>query len=359
MSRRFTPADAVHVLVTRTDRLGDLILTAPLFDAVKQHFPRARVSVLASPANAGIAARLRGIDAVEVDDVEARHSGWRGTLTLAHRLRQLGIDIILFGNSKHRLALGAWLARIPVRIGSARRGYSILYTARVHGRRFEHETDRMLRLLQPLGINATSGVAAQCTVTEQDRAAVAQLLTTRGLGPGQRLAVVHPGNSGNAMNASPAWYVTLADALHEAGYTVVLTGTAADHALTAHIAGAMQHSALDLSGDLTVGELGALLARSQLCIASSTGPTHLAAAVGTPTVGLYSPLADQERWLPRGVTVEVLRPGVGMTCPTCLGPRCAFFNCMDRIAPERVVAAGDALASSCRPATNRINTGCG
>lgn len=336
-------------MVTRTDRLGDLILTAPALEAVKQHFPRTRVSLLASPVNAQLAAAIPAIDAVEVDSVEARHSGWRGVLALARRLRQLHVDVILFANAKHRLAIAAWLARIPVRIGSARRGYSILYTTAVKALPFEHETDAALRLLQPLGIQTGSALPPRWQVADTDRSAVAEVLAARGVRPTDALAVLHTTNSGNAMTGSPAWYAGLGDALSAAGYVVVLTGTERDRPITTAIANAMRHRAVDLSGALTVGQLAALLARSSVCIGNSTGPTHLAAALGTPTVGLYSPLLKQQRWLPRGPAVRVLRPEVGMSCATCLGPRCVFFNCMDRIAPEQVVAAGNALVSVVGP----------
>ena len=336
-------------MVARTDRMGDLILTAPLIEALKRHFPRTRISLLASAANAQVAPLLPAIDAVEVDSVEARDSRWRGTLALARRLRQLDIDVMLFANSKHRLAVSAWLARIPVRIGSAGRAYSMLYTARVKAPRFEHETDRALRLLQPLGVQTTPATAPRCTVAEDDRRAVADLLARHGVGATDVLAIVHPSNSGNALTGSSAWYAELADELHAAGYVVMLTGTQADRQLTAAIAAAAQHPPLDLSGQLTVGELAALLGRGNICIGNSTGPAHLAAAVGVPTIGLYSPLIKQHRWLPRGSAIQVLRPELGMSCATCLGVRCQFFNCMDRITPARVIAAVAVLQARAHP----------
>ncbi len=338
-------SDRVHVMVTRTDRMGDMILTAPLFEAVKRHFPNARLSALASAANVQMAALLAGIDAIEVDPVEARDSDWAGTLTLARRLRQLRIDVILFANSRHRLAVAAWLARIPIRIGHAGRGYSLLYTERVPRGPVEHETDTTLRLLEPLGIRVTAAPAPHCTATDEDRQGILALLNAHGLRADARIAVLHASNSGNALHASPRWYAQLCDALTDAGYAVVLTGTAAERELIASIA-AVAGPLLDLSGRLTVGLLTALLQHSALCIGSSTGPTHLAAAVGTATVGLYAPLVKQQRWVPRGPRVTVLRPEVGMICASCLGQRCPHFNCMDLIGPERIIAAAARLQSA-------------
>lgn len=331
-------ADAIHFMVARTDRMGDVILTGPLFDAIKQHFPRARLSVLASSANAQIARLHPAVDAVEVDTVEARASGWSGTLVLARHLRRLQVDVILFANSKHRLALAAWLARIPVRIGAARRGYSFLYTFRVAAADAGHETDRVLTLLEPFGIHAPA-TEPNWRVAENDRHSVRTQLTAAGVKAGSRLAAVHPSNSGNALTGSPEWYAALGDALVAAGYVVLLTGTEQDRPLTAAIGSRMRIQPIDLTGRLSVPELAALYACCAVCIGSSTGPTHLAAAVGAATIGLYAPLVTQARWLPRGTAVAILQPEVGMSCARCFGTRCRFFNCMDRIAPERVVRA--------------------
>ncbi|MFI5395133.1 MAG: glycosyltransferase family 9 protein [Candidatus Binatia bacterium] len=343
-------------MVARTDRMGDMILTAPLFGAVKQHFPNARLSVLASRANAQIAALLPAIDAIEIDGIEARDSGWYGTVALARRLRRLKIDAILFANAKRRLAASAWLARIPMRVGSGRRWYSVLYTARLPGRRYEHEIDWTLRLLQPLGVEAASVPPPRCPVAESDRRAVNELLTAEGVRAEAMIALVHPGNSGNALTASESWYARLGDELSAAGYMVVLTGIEGDRQLAARIAAEMRHKPVNLTGRLSVGQLAALCAQCAVCVGSSTGPTHLAAAVGAPTIGLYSPLVKQHRWLPRGPAVQVLRPEVGMSCPTCLGPRCPFFNCMNLIEHERVVAAARALHTQPRSMPASVDT---
>ena len=96
---------------------------------------------------------------------------------------------------------------------------------------------------------------------------------------------------------------------------------------------------MDLTGRLSVAQLIALYARSATCIASSTGTAHLSAAVGAHTTGLYAPLEKQDRWLPRGEHVVVLRPDVGMICARCMGPGCGYFNCMEHVSVQAVVAA--------------------
>jgi len=325
-------------MVARTDRIGDMVLTGPLFSGIKECCPHARLSVLASPANAEVARLLPAIDAVEVDAVEARHSGWRGIFALARRLRRLQVDAILFANSKRRLAIAAWLAGIPIRVGRARHLYSLLYTTRLRALANEHESDWAVRLVQPFAISP-SRAATTWPLADSDASRVEALLTNAEVAKGRPLAILHSGNSGNALTASSSWYARLGDMLCTAGYAVVLTGTEADRPRVEAIAAAMHQKAWDLTGRLTVGELFALCARSAVCIANSTGPAHIAAAVETPTIGLYAPQVKQQRWLPRGRAVKVVRPDIGMNCAECLGRKCKFFNCLDLIAPETVLSA--------------------
>lgn len=333
---------AAHILVVRTDRLGDMVLTLPLFQAVKQAFPHTHLSVLASQANADIARMCPNVDEVRVDTVEARESRYKDTLGLARRLRAWGPDVVLFGNAKQRLALAAWMARIPIRVGSIRRRYSVLYTHRIPllpGQPYEHEVDRTLRLLQPLGITPITNVPRVPAVPEKTRSTVLALLHEHGIGDDAAIAVVHPGNSGNALTASAPWYASLADALVADGYDVVLTGTTAEQSQNSAVVDAAQNKLTDFTGKLSVAQLAALYTRSAVCIASSTGTTHLSAALDAPTIALYMPLVKQDQWLPRGQRVVVLQPDVGMTCAACLGPKCGYFNCMDHVSIDTVVAA--------------------
>jgi ADP-heptose:LPS heptosyltransferase len=334
--------NTAHFLVTRTDRLGDMVLSLPLFESIKQTCPQARISVLASSANAAVAQLCPHVDKVLIDSVEARDSGWKGTLGLVRTMRAWRPDVVLFGNAKRRLALAAWLARIPVRIGSARRRYSILYTDRIpllRGQPSGHEIDRTLRLLEPLDIAPATFTPRVPAGTDTNQEAVASLLHEHDISDDAAVAVVHPTNSGNALNASHRWYATLADALAKEGYRVVLTGTSAEQAHSEAVVTAARSTPVDLTGRLSVAQLIALYARSAACIASSTGTTHLSAAVGARTIGLYAPLEKQDRWLPRGEHVVVLRPDVGMICARCLGTKCGYFNCMEHVSVQAVVAA--------------------
>lgn len=343
--------DERHILVVRTDRMGDMIVTTPLFAAIKAAFPACRLTVLASAAGAAVAREHPAVDAVEVDPIEAKGSGWRGTLALARRLRRLRCDVAVLVHAKHRLAVALWLARIPLRIGPGQRGYSFLFNRPVYQEHrrppIRHETAYCMDLLRPLGIEPDPAARPLWRVGSAAAAAVEHLLGVHGLTPERELVTVHPGSGGSALNWTPERYAALADALAtQRGCAIAVTGSAAERALVQRVCAAIMHTpAINLAGELSVAQLAALLARSALWIGSSTGPSHLAAAVGTPIVALYCPLGEclPDRWRPQGEHCTVLVPPVNQVCPTCLGPRCPYFPCMDLITPDAVVEAAGAL----------------
>ncbi|MCK6556382.1 glycosyltransferase family 9 protein [Candidatus Binatia bacterium] len=344
-----TVAALRHVLLLRTDHLGDMLLTLPMVDVVKAAWPQCRVTVLASKANVEAARHHARVDRVEIDPHEAKGSRLRGLGPLVRQLRVLRCDAAVVVHPTPRLALAVWLAGIPVRVGTAFRAYSFLFNRRVreHRRRppWKHESQYNVNLLAPLGIGPVKVRPFEWQVTAEDATAVEALLRETGLA-GAAFAVLHPGSAGSNLNWSSTQYGELGRRLAADGWRLAVTGGASEKALTAAVAAAIGAAAVDLGGRLTVVQLAALLRRSRLYVGSSTGPTHLAAAVGTPTVALYSPLrsAAPVRWRPLGDRVEVLTPAVDLLCPKCLGAKCPYYHCMERhLDMERVVFAARRL----------------
>jgi ADP-heptose:LPS heptosyltransferase len=136
----------------------------------------------------------------------------------------------------------------------------------------------------------------------------------------------------------------IAAALRAAGWPVVLTGGPGERPLTAQVARAADGVA-DLAGRTSLAELAAVLAGAACVVVGNTGPAHLAAAVGTPVVSLFSPVVPAERWAPYGVAVALL----GDQAAPCRGTRareCPVpgHPCLTGVAPARVVEAVSALA---------------
>jgi len=191
----------------------------------------------------------------------------------------------------------------------------------------ESEVRRWLRLLEALGI-PSQGEYLEFPLEAGDQEELAALLRGRDLGEGT-FVCIHPGARGPARRWDPAHFAAVADALVPLGLDVVLTGTPDEKPLVRAVAGAMRAPVLlDLAGRTSLGSLAALLARARLVICNDTGVSHLAAALGTPSVVVFGDprvASDPRRWAPldrdrhRAIAPSPGSPGAPVTPRAVIG----------------------------------------
>ncbi|HEX6238862.1 MAG TPA: glycosyltransferase family 9 protein [Acidimicrobiales bacterium] len=179
-------------------------------------------------------------------------------------------------------------------------GTSIAYPSSVP------EVHRLLAVVEAAGF-PPQGDRVQLPVRPVDQRALDAVAAGLRDGP---LACVHPGATRPANRWPVDRFAAAADHLAGRGYRVVLTGTAAEHELVRAVARAMRAPAVDLSGRTGLGTLAALLARASIALSNDTGVAHVAAATGTPSVVLFAPDGDPDRWAPLDRALHV-RLGAG------------------------------------------------
>jgi ADP-heptose:LPS heptosyltransferase len=152
-----------------------------------------------------------------------------------------------------------------------------------------------------------------------------------------RYVVVHTGGLGSAMNAGLSYYGALIREIEGRLAPVVLTGAPSEAERLGKVAraGGLAPSRIVTPGGLRA--LEAMLAGAAAVVGPSTGPLHLAASLGVPTLALFSPIDSQQprRWRPLGRRTRVMTPHPAL-CPSCRGPRCPMFNCIERMSPVAV-----------------------
>lgn len=338
---------ADSVLVARSDRLGDWVLTLPLLDRIKAAAPEVRLAAMATAAAAPLLELYPAVDTVIVPE-----RGLRGVRRAAAAVRRGRFDAAVVVHPDMFDTLVVWWAGVKLRVGNGYRGYSFLYNRRVYLHRSpstSHEIEYNLRYLVPLGVPAPAEIPApRLTVAEAARAKARRLLAARGVS-GDGYVVVHPGCGGSSLNWSPRRYRILAAELSKAlGAPVVITGSAAEAELASYVAGDGA-GRVSVAGETDLETLLGVLAGARLFVSSNTGPMHLAAALGTPTLSLFSPLrsGSPARWGPRGERAAVITPaGLACTEKKCPGERCEHYNCMEAITVEAALAEARRLAAS-------------
>jgi ADP-heptose:LPS heptosyltransferase len=323
----------MKILLVRPDGIGDQILCLPVATALRRLLPQARIAFLSSAHAAPLFDHHPDLDEV------VAVTGHESLRELAAAFRH-GYDAAIFLKPFRDLMIAAWLARVPLRVATGYRWYSVLANRRVYQHRSDfskHETDYNLGLLAGLSLDGGAAVRPSLVLTEQERQSANKRTAVV---PAPRV-VLHPGGF-----AARRWkgehYWSLAHRLLRAGFGVVLTGNAAErerlyaerheHDVVSGMAGM-----LDLMGQLTVRELMGVIGASHAVVSGATGPAHIAAALSVPTVSLFDPRRNNlpTRWRPLGTGV-VLRPDVP-TCEKCIYDACPYWDCLDRIDPDLVI----------------------
>lgn len=320
----------MKIVLVRPDGIGDEILCLPVASALRRQAPDTRIAFLSSAYAAPLLDHHPDIDEVlTVTDQES----FGELVSLFTR----GFDAAVFLKPFRRLMIAAWVARVPIRVATGYRWYSLFANKRVYEHRHDfskHESEYNLGLLKGLGLHPGSVVKPSLVLTSQER----QWAQERLAGLPTTKVVLHPGGFA-ARRWKPAHYRDLACSLAGRGIGVILTGSQAEgerFRLEVFQEERWQRGMLDLMGQLTVRQLMAVIGASHTVVSGATGPAHMAAALGTPTVSLFDPRRNNlpTRWKPMGTGV-VLRPEVP-TCEKCIYEACPYWDCLDRITPDRV-----------------------
>lgn len=333
------------VLVARQDSVGDVLLAGPAIRAVAASAEH--VVLLCSPAGAAAAELLPGVSEIITCPcpwIEAHPTRPRKALLdlMVSRVAAERADEALVLTSFHQsplpTALVLRMAGIG-RIGAISTDYpgallDVRLCPDVDVPEALPEAERALAVATAMGFRLPAG--------DDGRLRVRALPDIGDLALPEHYTVVHPGASAPARTWPVSRHRATVAALRRAGRDVVVTGTAGERGLTALVAGG---DARDLGGRTTLAGLAAVLAGADAVVVGNTGPAHLAAAVDTPVVSLFSPVVPAVKWAPYGVDHVLLgdqhapcRDTRARTCPVPGHP------CLNQVTPADVVVAVDRLA---------------
>lgn len=343
----------MNILLVKLSAIGDVIHTLPALNAIRAHYPDARITWLVEAAAADLVVGHRALDRVIV----SQRKRWIRQLKGAqrrqalieirrfwHDLRDTAYDIVIDFQGLLKSGILVWLARGKRKVGFDRgmqhQEHSYLFlNERVPPVDMEiHALDRGLMLIGAIGIPSKT-VVYDIPVTPEACNQVACLLKSCGIDGSRPLVAINP----VALWETKLWLndrcAELADRLvDELGVDIVFTGGAADRAIIHDIRRMMRQPSADLSGRTTLKELAALYRQSALLVTTDTGPMHLAAAVDTPVVALFGPTAPW-RTGPYGTGHRVIRTVSG--CGPCFKRQCDIHQCrcMTGITVTRVAEA--------------------
>lgn len=301
------PKAPEHILLSRTDSIGDVMLTLPLAGLLKQRFPGVRIIFLGRRYTAPVLRCCAHVDQViTLEDLEAQ-----GDAGAVRTLRELNAQVAVHVFPQRQVAGWCKKAGIPTRIGTGHRWWHwTTCDQRVAFSRRKsdlHEAQLNVKLLAPLGITGIPDLQALASLAGFT-APVADERVRALVRPAVRTIILHPLSKGSAVEWGLDHFAALIERLDPARYHVIVTGTAAEaeryrKQLPLHLP-----QVSDAGGSLDLTQLIALIGAADALVAASTGPLHIAAACGIRAVGLYSPKRPIHpgRWAPIGTDAHAL-----------------------------------------------------
>ncbi|HEX5125531.1 MAG TPA: lipopolysaccharide heptosyltransferase II [Rhodocyclaceae bacterium] len=341
-------SEARNILCVRLDNMGDVLMSTPAIRALRQCGGTHHIALLASSAGAAVADHIPEVDSAIVYDAPWMKSGY-GYDAMADRrmiahLESCNFDaaviFTVFSQNPLPAALMCLLADIPLRLAHCRENPYHLLTDWVCESEpdggIRHEVQRQLDLVARVGAH-THNDRLSFHVRDADHWTMREKLAASGTDMKRRRIVIHAGATAASRRYPAERFSLVAQILQrELGCTVLFTGSAVERELCEALQASVPNSH-SLAGELSLGELGALIADCAVLLSNNTGPVHLAAAVGTPVVDLYALTNPQHT--PWQVPNRVLSHDV--SCKYCYKSICpqGHHACLRGIEPQQVVAA--------------------
>jgi heptosyltransferase-3 len=341
-----------RVLVIKLRHHGDVLLTSPVFSALKEQAPHLEIDALVYHDTREMLSLHPAVSELHTIDRGWKKLGLfgqlRAELGLLSRLRARRYDLVITLTEHNR---GAWLSRLLKprwAVGPDgpygrffRKSFSHRYL-QVPGNR-RHTIEIHLDALRRIGVYPAAG-ELRLVPGHNAEATLAAKLAERGLEAG-RYILVHPTSRWSFKSWPAAKMAALIDELSGRGEQVVLSAapSAEEMAIVADIESRLSRPVASLAGQLSLKELAAAIDLARLYIGVDSVPMHIASAMQTPCVALFGPSGDIE-WGPWRVPHRVV--SAALPCRPCGNAGCGGgwrSECLERIAVRQVLDAVDAL----------------
>lgn len=293
------------VIISRTDSIGDVMLTLPVCAWLKNKYPEVNIVFLGKGYTKSV---------VEAYDLVDKFEDWNDYLNTPktdkiQAFRALKADVIIHVFPDKEIASLAKKARIEMRIGTSHKAYHLLTCShRVNFTRRKsdlHESQLNHELLRPIGLKELPSLDEIIQTTSHFK--INKVALPERFKSLKDVTILHPKSQGSAKEWPVSKYMEVAKTIASEGKTVVFTGTEKEGELFRNEI-PKDENIIDSTGQLSLEELMVLIGNAKNLVACSTGPLHIAAYSGINTIGLYSPKRPIHpgRWKALGKNVKII-----------------------------------------------------
>jgi len=340
------------IIISEIGHIGDMVFSTPVFRIIKDNFPHSQLYALVNPAAQPLLEGNPYVDKIvtydhfrlsrnktsivkkvfrtikEYGDLKAflRHEGFDFGLDLRH----------YYPTTIHLMVSGG----VHFVAGFGNRGHAYLLDQHLNLCPDLHEVEQKVNALAQLGLKVPPKERIKLEIYPEEKAEdkIRNLLSSSGIDTDRTVCVIHPGCGQRARLWTNKGWARVVDFLVNRSIQVIFAGGKNEKSLMQdlkNILGPKNHC-LDLSGALSLKELTALIKLADFFMGLESAPSHMAAAVGTPVISLYSGTTKTNQWKPWGDHVFVITKG--LSCVPCYNPLgCRVMSCLKNIAAEDVI----------------------
>ncbi len=332
--------DKKKILIVRTDRIGDVVLTLPLASILKKHFPDSEITFLVREYTKFLTENNLFIyKTITLIEKKNRPKFFENVMQLKNKF-----DVCIVAYPTFWISLILFFSSIKIRIGSGYRWYSFLFNKRIYEHRKygeHHELEYNVHLLKPLAIFESpqkDKIDFGIQIDNKSLIKTENFLTINNITKDKKIIIVHPGSGGSAIDLPKEKMKLIVNELSkDKNFVLIITGSKNEMELCKSMI--VNENVINTAGEFNLNELIALISKAELVIANSTGPIHIAAALGKKIIGFYPNFAavSSKRWGPYTSEAILFQPKV---CDgNCNRKKCKQINCMNSIEINEVVAA--------------------
>ncbi len=332
-----------NLIISRTDGIGDVILTLPVAGLIKRLHPGLKIWFVGRSYTRPVIEACENIDVfINWDEV----SGYTPQEQIEY-FKRLQADAIVHVFPNRELARIAYRCKIPLRVGTSHRFHHWLYCNRlVHAGRKRsplHEAQLNVGLFRPLGVEEAPSLDTLIPLMGLTKPVELDEAFAQWLDPDRFNVILHPKSKGSAREWGLDNFSALIRLLPGDRYKIFISGSADDGVALRSQIETWGSAVTDITGKMPLAQFIAFIHKADGLVAASTGPLHIAAALGKTAVGLYAPMRPIHpgRWAPLGMRAGYLV--LDKQCHQCRHDnRCA---CIENIRPEDVVLKLEQLAT--------------
>ncbi len=330
-----------RILLVRTDRIGDVVLTTPVFSAIRRQRPDVYLALLVSSANRNLVVGNPYLDEVIVYDKLSPQKTWWGVFKFAQMLRKKKFDAAILLHPRARNYWMCFLAGIPIRIGYQLKNHGLL----THKLRYDkpegkkHEAEYNFDFLALVGIKEPKNLEARVMLQPEFKSQVEDFLPNN-----KPYVVFNPSASTNSKIWPSEYFAEVADGLvQKYQVEVVIVGGKEDIKFSHAMQAAMKNPAVDLTGKFELGALAWVFKSAKLVISNDTGPMHVAAALDVPVIAIFLRSVQglgPGRWKPLGENSIYLLEEI-VTTPEAANTGVITKDLIHVLTPEHVLKTID------------------